>query len=94
MDRKAFISTTVGGVAAAAAASSTMAAAAAPTQADIDDLSNRNIEFMRKIVGALVDDLNSDQHDYGGHRANAVAKLQQADSELQQAEAYVKAHGQ
>jgi hypothetical protein len=90
MDRKAFITTTVGGVAAVAATSASMAAAATPGPAQID--SNRNLRFMKKIVDALIEDLNDDAHDYGGHRANAVSNLQNASAELQQAINYLQAH--
>jgi len=98
MDRKKFI----GGAtlvdltsiaSASGATASTAAAAAAPTEAQLDALSNRNLQLMITIIQAVMDDLNQDAKDYGGHRSTAVARLWDAKSQLQQAIDYVRTHG-
>jgi hypothetical protein len=93
MDRKVFLTTTVGGVA-AVAATSVAAAAPAPGQAQIDALSNHNLQFMMTIISAIVNDLRADAYDYGGHKKAAAASLQTANTELQQAINYVQSRGQ
>ena len=54
--------------------------------------SNLNIAGVTNWVGRLISQLNSDQRDYGGHRANAVSLMHTAQGQLQQAEQYAQAH--
>ncbi|GEM_PF-6419085 len=82
MERKTFL-TTAGVVAAAAAVPVT--ASAQYTRQDFDAASNRNIQFMAKILQAVIDDLNGDARDYGGYRSAAVRQLQAAKADLEQA---------
>jgi len=90
MDRKGFISTAaVAGLAAAAAASPAKGATA---DTRLDAMSNRNINYMASILQATIDDLNQDQHDYGGHRAQAVTLLSQAKAQLEAAIDYFRSH--
>jgi hypothetical protein len=48
---------------------------------------------MGERVGAMVSRLQSDQRDYGGHRANAVRDLQTAQNELAAAAQFAAANG-
>ncbi|MBV8667801.1 MAG: hypothetical protein JOZ28_01180 [Candidatus Eremiobacteraeota bacterium] len=88
MDRKGFLGATVAAGFGAAALSSP--ASAADTR--LDTLSNRNISYMMIIIQATIDNLNQDEHDYGGHRATAVNLLQQAKAQLEAGLDYFKAH--
>jgi hypothetical protein len=54
--------------------------------------STKNIHVVRRRVERLIDMLQHDQRDYGGHRITAINDLQQARNELLQAEQYDKAH--
>jgi len=88
MDRKGFL-----GVAAAAGlGAAALSSPANAADARLDAMSNRNISYMMTILQATIDDLNQDQHDYGGHRANAVQLLQQAKAQLEAGLDYFKAH--
>jgi|SRR6516225_485597 hypothetical protein len=44
--------------------------------------SARDIQHARKIVERIIDRLQTDQSDYGGHKGRAIGDLQQARSEL------------
>lgn len=55
--------------------------------------SNSNIWGVRRWVENLIDQLQRDERDYGGHRVTAINDMQQARNELVAAEAYAKAHG-
>ena len=44
--------------------------------------SNRAIEFAQRRVGGIIRGLVQDNDDYGGHKANALAALKSAQSEL------------
>ena len=88
MDRKGFLGASVAAGLGAAALSSP--ASAADTR--LDTLSNRNISYMMIIIQATIDNLNQDEHDYGGHRATAVNLLQQAKAQLEAGLDYFKAH--
>ena len=89
MDRKGFLG-------AAAAAGLGAAALSSPAKASndprLDAMSNRNMAYMMNIIQATIDDLNQDQHDYGGHRAQAVTLLQQAKAQLEAGLDFFKAH--
>ena len=54
--------------------------------------SNRSIVQDRKRLERVIDNLQRDQRDYGGHRAQAVEFLQQARNQLLQAEQYDRQH--
>ncbi len=54
--------------------------------------SRYNIRTVERRTRRMIAQLNHDQRDYGGHRANAVRLMQQAEGELQQAVQYDAAH--
>ena len=54
--------------------------------------SNHSIAHVRQRLERVIDNLQRDQHDYGGHRVKALELCQQARAELLQAEQYEKAH--
>lgn len=54
--------------------------------------SNYNIHRVRMRLERVIDQLQHDQRDYGGHRVAAINYLQQGRNELLQAEQYDKAH--
>jgi hypothetical protein len=92
MDRKGFLTAAAVGAVGAAALGAVATAAEPAPDARLDAMSNRNISFMMTILQATIDDLNQDQRDYGGHRAQAVQLLQQAKAQLEQALDYFRAH--
>jgi len=54
--------------------------------------SNRNITRIRKHLERVIDELQHDQHDYGGHRETALDLLQQARAQMLSAEDYESKH--
>jgi len=52
----------------------------------------RNIRFVRTRLERLVDELQRDRHDYGGHREQAIDIMSKARQQLLEAEAYDGAH--
>lgn len=58
-----------------------------------DHHSDRNVAYVARRLEELVDHLNRDQHDYGGHRVKAIALMQQAREQLRQAEQYDASRG-
>jgi hypothetical protein len=54
--------------------------------------SARNIISAKKRLEVVIDQLNRDQRDYGGHRAAAVNLLQQGRAQLQAAIDYDSTH--
>ncbi len=80
MERKTFLATAAG----AAAILGTLGASPAPMPAPAkpDAGSDRNLRFMRQIINAVIDDLNTDARDYGGHRVQAIDSLHQAVNHL------------
>ena len=54
--------------------------------------SNKNVRFVRMRLERVIDMLQHDRHDYGGHREQALDLLQQARAQLLQAEQYEAAH--
>lgn len=55
--------------------------------------SARNLLRVRTRLETLIDQLQRDQRDYGGHRIAAVASMQQARAQLDQAIEYDRSHG-
>jgi hypothetical protein len=55
--------------------------------------SDRNLAATRNRLDGLIDQLQGDRHDYGGYRARAIAAMQQARADLDQALAFDRAHG-
>jgi len=47
--------------------------------------SDLNIQNVRTAIAREIRELQADQRDYGGHRANAVSDLERAESELSRA---------
>ena len=54
--------------------------------------SARNLIHVRRRLEALIDQMQRDQHDYGGYRAAAVQALQQARGDIVQAINYDATH--
>ena len=54
--------------------------------------SDRNLRTERRRLEGVIDALQRDQHDYGGHRVRAIADLQQARAELDAALQYDRGH--
>lgn len=55
--------------------------------------SDRNIRREYRRLEQVIDGLQRDQRDYGGHRAQAIQDLQQARAQLDEALEYDRAHG-
>ena len=95
MERKNFLATAAG-IGAALAAASTALGAALPTPMPGSTLppharrnaraSDANIRRVRRRLERVIDELQHDQHDYGGHRQRALDFLNQARQELLLAE--------
>lgn len=51
-----------------------------------------NIVTVRNRLGGLIDQLQRDNHDYGGHRVAAMADMQQAQAQLNAALQYDRSH--
>ena len=51
-----------------------------------------NLYGVRDRLGSLVGQLQRDNHDYGGHRVDAINDMQQAQSQLTQALQYDNSH--
>jgi hypothetical protein len=81
MTRKDFLVTAAG--IAATLAASTVALAQTPPRGEVG--SARNIHYVRQRLEALIDQLQNDRRDYGGYRVRAIAALQQARADLDQA---------
>jgi hypothetical protein len=105
MERKGFLTAAIGAATAMAATALTAAAAPGSVVAPAtmaprprssgmqgEYWSNRNVSRTRIKLEHVIDDLNRDQHDYGGHRVRALDLLRQARQELLAAEAFEKAH--
>lgn len=82
MTRKDFLAT-AGGIAATLAASTVALAQTPPTRGEVG--SARNLQFVRQRLEVLIDQLQYDRRDYGGYRVRAIAALQQARADLDQA---------
>ncbi|MBV8073848.1 MAG: hypothetical protein JO140_00360 [Candidatus Eremiobacteraeota bacterium] len=55
--------------------------------------SARNLVHVRRRLEALIDQMQHDQHDYGGYRVQAIQALQQARADIVQALQYDATHG-
>jgi membrane protein implicated in regulation of membrane protease activity len=51
-----------------------------------------NIMRVRRRLETLIDQLQRDEHDYGGHRVAAIDAMQQARGQLDEALEYDRAH--
>jgi len=57
-------------------------------------VSDANLQFVKENVDTAISRLNSDAHDYGGHRVLAIEDLQDADGLLSKALAFDQTHDQ
>ena len=55
--------------------------------------SDRNIRQEMRRLEQVIDGLQRDRHDYGGHREQAIDALQQARRQLDEALEYDRTHG-
>ena len=55
--------------------------------------SDRNLRIEMRRLEQVIDMLNRDQRDYGGHRVQAIQDLQQARQQLEDALEYDRTHG-
>ncbi|HYM91525.1 MAG TPA: hypothetical protein VEW91_07840 [bacterium] len=98
MKRKEFLVTAAGVAATLAASTAALAQTTAPTQPQNptrgETGSARNIKKVRYMVERLIDELQHDQRDYGGYRVKAIAQLQQARADLDQALQWDATHPQ
>ncbi len=82
--RKGFLATAAGVAATLAASKVALAATTtAPTKGEIG--SALNIRHVREALEGLIDQLQRDQHDFGGYRVKANGAMQQARANLDQA---------
>ncbi|MDB5069037.1 MAG: hypothetical protein JWM87_148 [Candidatus Eremiobacteraeota bacterium] len=56
--------------------------------------SDRNIRMEIRRLEQVIDSLQRDRHDYGGHREQAIDLLQRARQQLDEAIEYDRTHGQ
>jgi hypothetical protein len=56
--------------------------------------SDRNIRSEMRRLEGVIDALQRDRHDYGGHREQAIDLLQRARQQLDEALEYDRTHGQ
>jgi len=87
MKRKDFLVTAAGAAATVAAS----AAAFAQTRGEVG--SARNLQDVRARLEALIDQLQHDQHDYGGFRVRAIGAMAQARQDLDAALRWDATHG-
>ena len=91
MTRKDFLATAAGiaatlaasKVALAATSTTTPSTTQTPSRGEIG--SARNLKRVRASLERLIDQLQQDQHDFGGYRVRAIAAMQQARADLDQA---------
>lgn len=55
--------------------------------------SDQNLRREMRRLEQVIDMLNRDQHDYGGHRVQAIQDLQRARQQLEDALEYDRTHG-
>lgn len=79
-------------LAAANPSNTTPPATQPPTRGELG--SARNIKRVRAALERLIDQLQRDQHDFGGYRVKAVASMQQARADLDQALQWDATHPQ
>jgi len=96
MNRKDFLVTAAGVAATLAASTAALAQTTTtpPTQKPTrgEAGSARNMKRVRYMLERLIDELQHDQRDYGGYRVKAIASLQQARADIEQALQWDKAH--
>lgn len=85
--RKDFLATAAGIAATLAASKVALAATSTTTQSPSrGELGSAwNIKRVRASLERLIDQLQQDQHDFGGYRVRAIAAMQQARADLDQA---------
>jgi hypothetical protein len=87
--RKDFLATAAGIAATLAASKVALAATTTPSPTQPPSHgelgSARNVKRVRAALERLIDQLQQDQHDFGGYRVKAVAAMQQARADLDQA---------
>ena len=86
--RKDFLATAAGMAATLAAstvafAASSTSTAQTPSRGELG--SAWNVKRVRAQLERLIDQLQRDQHDFGGYRVRAIAAMQQARADLDQA---------
>ncbi len=86
--RKDFLATAAGMAAALAASTGALAASSTsttqtPSRGELG--SAWNVKRVRAQLERLIDQLQQDQHDFGGYRVRAIAAMQQARADLDQA---------
>ncbi|HEV2357025.1 MAG TPA: hypothetical protein VGZ23_05370 [bacterium] len=79
MTRKEFLAGAAGMAATVVAAGAAMAQTP-PPRGEIG--SARNLVHVRTALDGLIDQLQRDQHDYGGYRVRAIAVMQQARGDI------------
>ncbi len=97
--RKNFLATAAGVAATLAASKVALAATTTatpttqpPSRGEIG--SARNLRRVRAALEHLIDELQRDQHDFGGYRVRAIAAMQQARADLDQALQWDATHPQ
>ncbi len=98
--RKDFLATAAGVAATLAASKGALAAtittqpapAQPPSRGELG--SARNVKRVRAALERLIDQLQHDQHDFGGYRVKAIAAMQQARADLDQALQWDATHPQ
>jgi hypothetical protein len=87
--RKDFLATAAGVAATLAASKVALAATTTPPTTQPPSRgelgSARNVKRVRAALERLIDQLQQDQHDFGGYRVKAIAAMQQARADLDQA---------
>jgi len=87
MDRRAF-----GGALAVLVGTGMAAGAQEALAQEPQGMSNRNLLYVRRRLEAMIDQLQRDRHDYGGHRVAAINALQAARNEILAAIAWQQRH--
>ncbi len=85
MTRKDFIAAAAGAAATFAATKAAFAQTPPPPGTRGEVGSAKNIQNVRRSLERLIDQLQRDQHDFGGWRVKAIQAMQQARSDLDQA---------
>ena len=89
MNRKEFLVTAAGVAATLAASTAALAQTTTtpPTQQKPrgEVGSAKNMKKVRYMLERAIDELQHDRHDYGGYRVKAIAALQQARADIEQA---------
>ena len=86
--RKEFLATAAGLAATVVASTAALAGTTAqstPPPARGELGSARNLQRVRARLEQLIDQLQNDQHDFGGYRVKAIAAMREARADLDQA---------